>query len=253
MVNSKIRTIIVDDESRAIDLLKNLLKDYPEIEIIATANDFDSGYHAVLKHEPELLFLDIQMPQKSGIELAKTLMHSCLQPTIVFVTAYDQYAIEALKQAAYDYILKPINRIELKETILRYKIKKQDETVLNRLDQISEKLKHGEKIRFNTRTGYIMISPDKIAYCQSDGNYTDIFRTSGKKETITCNIGSLEKILPAYGFLRVSRFNIINLSYVTRVDRKTKTCELSANGTILKLSIPKKQMKLLEERLSAES
>ena len=106
MANSKIKTIIVDDEPDAIDLLKNLLKDFPEIDIITTANSAFSAYKAVLEHQPDLLFLDIQMPDLSGMQMYQSLS---TKPQVIFTTAYSDYAIEGFEVDATDYLLKPFS------------------------------------------------------------------------------------------------------------------------------------------------
>ena len=246
MANSKIKTIIVDDEPDAIDLLKNLLKDFPEIDIVTSANNAPSAYEAVLKHEPDLLFLDIQMPMESGIELAEKLSKLSVHPSIVFVTAYDKYAISAIKHAALDYILKPVSRHELKETILRFKTSQKQIKLEEKLDVLYAHFTHPTKLRFNTRTGFFMIDPSEIIYFQAEGNYSEIFTTRGQKELVTSNLGKIGKTLSSDLFYRISRFNIVNLNFISRLDRKTKSCEIGINGTTFNLPIPKNQIKELD-------
>jgi DNA-binding LytR/AlgR family response regulator len=250
MASHRIKTIIVDDEPDAIELLTKLLKDFPEIKIIATANSASSAYKAVLKHEPDLLFLDIQMPMENGIELSEKLRALSIHPAIIFVTAYDKFAISAIRQAAFDYILKPVNRDELTEIVLRFINSQQQIKLEEKLDYLYAHLTHPHKLRFNTRTGFIMIDPSDIIYCKAEGNYTEIYTQTGKRELITQNLGYLEQSLSSTLFYRISRFNIVNLNFISRIDRKTKSCEIGINGTTFKLPIPKKQMKELDILLS---
>jgi len=245
-----IKTILVDDEPDAINLLKDLLVDIEEIEILATAKNVNNAYQVIIEHEPDLIFLDIQMPEQSGFELVKKLQNENIHLTIIFVTAFDEFAIQAIKHAAFDFLLKPIDRNELAEAIKRFKEEKQNKSVPDKLDRLLAKLEQPKKIRFNTRTGYLLIDPEEIVYCESDGNYSDIHLTSGKKEIITCNLRGMEEKLPAEYFFRISRFNIVNLKYLARVDRKSKICELSAKDTNYQLHIPKKRIKELEKVLS---
>ena len=250
MANSKIKTIIVDDEPDAIDLLKNLLKDFPEIDIVTTANSTFSAYKAVLEHQPDLLFLDIQMPMESGIELSERLCTLSIHPAIIFVTAYDKYAISAIKHAALDYILKPVNRSELKEAIFRFKTTKQQIKLAEKLDVLYAHFTHPTKLRVNTRTGFFIVDPSEIVYFQAEGNYTEIFTTQGKKELVSSNLGKIIETLPSDLFYRISRFNIVNLNFISRLDRKSKSCEIGINGTTFNLSIPKNQIKELDILLS---
>lgn len=245
-----IKTILVDDEPDAINLLKDLLADIEEIEVLATAMNVNKAYQVIIEHKPDLVFLDIQMPEQSGFELVKKLKAGNIQLTIIFVTAYDKYAIQAIKHAAFDFLLKPIDRNELTEAIQRFNDEKQSKSISEKLDRLLSKLEQPNKIRFNTRTGYLLIDPEEIIYCESDGNYSDIHLTSGKKEIVTCNLLGLEVKLSGEKIFRISRFNIINLRYLTRVDRKKKICELSANNALYKLPLPKKQMKELEKVIS---
>jgi DNA-binding LytR/AlgR family response regulator len=250
MTNHRIKTIIADDEPDAVELLKKLLKDFSEIKIIATTNSASSAYKAVLKHEPDLLFLDIQMPMGNGIELSEKLRKLSIHPAIIFVTAYDKYAISAIRQAAFDYILKPVNRDELKEVVLRFINSQQYIKLEEKLDHLYAHITYPHKLRFNTRTGFIMIDPSDIIYCKAEGNYTEIYTQTGKRELITQNLGYLEQSLSPTLFYRISRFNIVNLNFISRIDRKTKSCEIGINGTTFKLPIPKKQMKELDMLLS---
>ncbi len=250
MANSRIKTIIVDDEPDAIDLLKNLLKDFPEIDVVTSANNAIMAYKAILQHQPDLLFLDIQMPLESGIELSERLSKLSVHPAIIFVTAYDKYAISAIKHAALDYILKPVNRSELKEAIFRFKTSQQQTRLAEKLDVLYAHFTHPTKLRFNTRTGFLMIDPAEIVYFQAEGNYTEIFTTQGKKELVSSNLGKIGKTLPPELFYRISRFNIVNLNFISRLDRKSKSCEIGINGTTFNLPIPKNQIKELDIMLS---
>lgn len=253
MATKKIKTILVDDEPDAIELLKKLLKDFPEIDIVTTANNAITAYKAILKYQPDLLFLDIQMPMESGIELSERLRTLSIHPAIIFVTAYDKYAISAIKHAALDYILKPINRSDLKEAISRYKTSFKQIELAEKLDVLYAHFTHPAKLKFNTRTGFLMIDPSEIIYCQAEGNYTKIYTTRDQKELVTSNLSKIGETLSPDLFYRISRFNIVNLNFVSRVDRRSKSCEIGINGTTFNLPIPKNQIKELDIKLSNHS
>ena len=125
MPNNKIKTIIVDDEQRALNRMKILLSNFSEIEIIEQLNDTEKAVESIIKHQPDLVFMDIEMPKKSGLELAEDINKYNLDTKIVFVSAHDHYAIKAIKNYAFDYLLKPVSIDDLKSTIERFKAKLQ--------------------------------------------------------------------------------------------------------------------------------
>ena len=252
MLKEKIRTILVDDEEDAVNLLQQLLNDYPEIEVLAVAYNTFDAYKVILEYEPDLVFLDVQMPRETGIDLAGKLKALTSCPAIIFVTAYDQYAIAAIKNAALDYILKPVNRTELKNAIFRFKEMKSHNRseMANKLNQLFAQIAHPNKLRFSTRTGFFMIDPEKIIFCKADGNYSEFYTTEGKKEIVTTNLGHIEENLPEHCFYRVSRSHIINLNFVNRINRKERFCEIGVNGTTFNLSVPKNKIRELEHKLT---
>ena len=249
MSEEKIRTIIVDDEKDAVDLLLELLKKYPEVEVVSTACNAEEGYRNILEFHPDLIFLDIRMPRESGLELSVKLTGLPERPAIIFITAYDRVAISAIKNAALDYILKPVNRQELKEAIERFRKYRFQSNVNNKLEQLYARLTRPPKIKFNTRTGFLILDPADIVYCQADGNYTEVITVRGKKETITANLGYVVNNLPKDIFVRAGRSYAVNLNFIIRIDRKTRTCEVGLNGISYTLSLPKKNLSLLEKKL----
>ncbi len=125
MPNNKIKVVIIDDESRALNRMKILLNNFPEVEVMEQFDNAELGIDFIIKHEPNLVFLDIEMPGKTGLELAEDINKNNLETKIVFVSAHEHYAIKAIKNYAFDYLLKPVNIDELKSTIERYKAKLQ--------------------------------------------------------------------------------------------------------------------------------
>lgn len=119
----KIKTILVDDESRALTRMKIVLNNFPEIEVVASIENAEKAMEQILDIEPDLIFLDIEMPGKTGLEIAEEIHKNNLDSKIVFTTSYEHYAIKAIKTEAFDYLLKPIGMDELKNTIDRYKAK----------------------------------------------------------------------------------------------------------------------------------
>jgi len=248
----KINAIIVDDEEEARDVFERLLLRTGDINIIGKASNADNGLEMIISKKPDIAFLDVQMPDKDGFELVREMKKFNLNTTVVFVTAHIEYAVSALKVAAFDYLLKPVEMGELKQTIERFKNEKKHELSTNKIDILLDMLDKNDKISFNTRTGYIYISPKEIVYCQADVNYTEIIINQERKEVVTINIGKIEEMLPKTNFHRLSRSHLINTNFLAKADRKTKSCELYKDNEKFVIPAPPKQIRLLEKLIHPE-
>jgi two-component system, LytTR family, response regulator len=242
-----IKILIVDDEEEVRDLLKILLRNYPDSEIVGEASNVDEAVRHTFHHQPDMVLLDIQMPQKDGFTYLSEIRERSLHPGIIFVTAFENFAIKAIRSAAFDYLLKPINKVELFNALDRYKQKIAE----HRSSDISELLEHlnrskHARLRLNTRSGYFFVDPEEIAYCEADGNYSYIWLTNGKKEITTMSLGNIEKYIENESFIRISRSYIVNMNYVSRVDRRANICELEVTDTLFQLKIPSQNIKMLE-------
>jgi two-component system, LytTR family, response regulator len=221
-----IRALIVDDEEGARDIMEHLLNRIPDIVVIGKVSSADEALEMVINCLPDLVFLDIQMPEKNGFQLVEYFQKYLLNTHVIFVTAHAEFAINALKVSAFDYLLKPVMMVELQETILRYKAFRCQSSSLANINLQPAKPVHNCKIKFNTRTGYILISPAEIMYCEADVNYTTIYLGKDNREVITVNLGRVEEILPPDSFYRISRSILINQIYLTKADRQKKQCLL---------------------------
>lgn len=242
MIGKKISTIIIDDETDGRDLMQALLEKIPEIQLVAVCDGAVSGIESILRLNPELVFLDVQMPVKSGIDVVRELANHEVKTTIVFVTAYEKYAIQAIKLAAFDFLLKPVDPDELHEVIRKFQSEKIHEGFDYKIDALVKQLNHEDRIRLNTRTGFILVDPLEIIYIQADGNYSEIIFSKTHKELVTQNIGALIELLSTRKFMRASRSEIINLSYLRKFDRKNKECLLEGNGEAYKVHISRNMM-----------
>lgn len=244
--NQKIRVVIVDDEPEGRDVMKHLLGSFPEIEISAVADSADSGLEAIVRTKPDMVFLDIQMPRKNGFDLVHDLIQIHLSPVIVFVTAFDQYAIRAIRMAAFDFLTKPVDPDELRQTITRYRGTRESSDFYTRVATLLEQINLNKKLRFNTRSGFVAVNPEDILYIRADGNYSELFYSRSKNEIICMPIGGIGELLPASRFFRVSRSAIINLSFIHRIDRKTRSCELVKDGETVAVEISRDRVHALE-------
>ncbi|MBN2174368.1 MAG: response regulator transcription factor [Bacteroidales bacterium] len=246
----EIRVVIIDDEEEARDVMDRLLHRLGGINIAGKAANVDEGLDLILSEQPDIVFLDIQMPGKDGFELVKKLRDYNLTATIVFTTAHIEYAVNAMKVAAFDYLLKPVVFEVLKETVQRFRCQRSQQ--LNaKVDVLLDALYKPEKICFNTRTGYIYIAPEDIIYCQADVNYTEIYFGKERKEVVTVNIGKVNELLDLHKFYRISRSHLINTKYLAKADRRSKSCELLKNEEKFTIPAPSKQIRLMEAYLSS--
>ncbi len=249
MNTEKIKALIVDDESEARDILERLLMRTGGITLTGKAGSVDEGLELIIKSRPDIVFLDVQMPEKDGFELVRQLKKYNLRTTVIFVTAHIEYAVNALKATAFDYLLKPVSFEELREAILRFRCEKQNESSEKKMEVLLGMLDKPNKICFNTRTGYIYISPGDIVYCQADVNYTEIHFSKERKEVVTVNIGRVEELLQGQGFYRISRSHLINTEFLIKADRKSKSCELFKEHEKFVIPAPNNNIRELERML----
>jgi two-component system LytT family response regulator len=241
-----IKVIIVDDEPEARELLITLLEDYPNIIVTAQSGSVDEALGYITANPPDIVFLDIHMPKKNGFDLTNSMRNLKIKSHIIFITAYDQYAIKAFKHAAFDYLLKPINEEELRDTIIRYQSSTNKVDIVEKMDVLYKAINGTSRLKFTTRSGFTFINMHEIVYLEAEGNYTSIYLLNGKEETITQSLGQIEEELSANNFFRINRSVIINLKFIARVNKRNKTCHISAGKTEIEFYIPVEQIKLLE-------
>jgi two-component system, LytTR family, response regulator len=243
----KLSALIVDDEHKAVELLEKLLEDTHQFSTIQATTSAVQAKEILKNYEPDLLFLDIKMPEMDGFAFLEELKHNNKHIEVVFVTAYDQYALKALKNHAFDYLIKPIDRKELLDCIMQFKERKQDPDLVERLEKLVHEHKDNHRLRINTRTGYIFIEPAQILYCQADGNYT-LIDLGERQHLCSLQLGALEELLPKNDFLRLGRSLIVNFNLINKVDRKTSQITFEKGNKQFTLPISKTQVKELEAR-----
>ena len=207
------RTIIVDDERLARKELKTLLSDHSFIEVIEECANADEAKKTIEKERPDLVFLDIQMPEKTGFDLLEELDYT---PNIIFVTAYDEFAIKAFEVNAFDYILKPVDPERLSNTLSKIKeeIENEEKEVLPISD---EKLTYGDKIFIKDGERCWFVKLEDIRYFESVGNYIKVF-FDDNKPLLLRSLNKIEERLEEKQFFRTNRKNIVNVAWVNKVD-----------------------------------
>lgn len=202
------KTIIIDDERLAREELKNLLSDFPEIEIIDECANGKEGIKSINKLRPELIFLDIQMPEINGFEMLEQLDHC---PLVVFVTAYDEFAIKAFEVNAMDYLLKPVDPSRLKETINKLVSDRSSE------EKIEKKLGEDDRIFIKDGEKCWFVDLTDIRMFESEGNYVKV-HFDRYRPLILRSLNSLEDRLDEKLFFRANRKFIINLKKVSNIE-----------------------------------
>jgi len=244
MINiKKIRTIIIDDASKARRLLYLMLKEYaPDIDVIGEAGNVNDALQLIKDLRPDFILLDIEMPGKSGIELVEILIEMNIKCDVIFTTAYNDYAIRAFRLSAIDYLLKPINEMELVQAIEKVKQKKILISADNRLKTLSQNLKpeNPNTLCVPILNGYEYLPIKEIEFIEASGSYANISLINGKIKTISKNLKFFEETLQSFTqFVRVHRSCLINMEHLKAFSR-------ADNGTIILNS--GKQVSLARER-----
>lgn len=246
MIESQKKVLIIDDDPDAIENLKKLLAGHIGFRVAGSVTDANIAVEAIRMHQPDLIFLDIQMPGKDGFEVLRDMLSENLRAEIIFVIAYDKFAIDAIRFSALDYLLKPVSPFDLQNALIRFMGKANNPGYLSSMQALLEKTIHTHKLKFNTHSGFFMLAPEDIVYIQADWNYSEVFVSDTKSELVTMNIGKLEEMLPKHQFYRINRSTIINVSYLVRIVRKKRAAILEKDGKEYTFKIPLMNIRKIE-------
>lgn len=235
-MSHELRTVIIDDEPDAIEQLKKMLATFQEFDIVETFQETTNLFPFFKNAGVDLLFLDIQMPGQNGIEFLKELSTLHAPPKVVMVTAFEQHMLHAFRNSAFDYLLKPIERLEFSECIKR--VINETRKPIQNFSQLFASIQNKVRIPGVYETHFL--APDEIFYLKADGRYTDVHLINGKKLTTTINLGKISESLQSEIFQRISRTVIVNTQYLNKLDHKEKTCTLKVDGLDLKLGFSKR-------------
>ncbi len=214
-----IRALIIDDEKHCCDNLQWQLKTYcPEIDVVSTCNNAEKAIQQIRHHQPQLIFLDVEMPGMSGFEMLENLKE--INFDIIFTTAFDQYAIRAIKFGALDYLIKPIDKDELLQAVNKFLNRTQRDS-LKQLNALLTHIKKSsdlsfQKIALPTLHGYELVSLNTIMFCESSSNYTNIRLNDGQHLLISRTLKDVQDLLDMQPFFRVHNSYIVNLQYAIR-------------------------------------
>src|SRR5712671_3511499 len=204
------RAIIIDDERLARAELKKLLQDFPEVEVVDEASNAEEGIAKIESQHPDLIFLDIQMPGKTGFDMLSQLERT---PQVVFTTAYDEFALRAFEVNALDYLLKPIQPERLSEAV--HKIMEKEKAKAGRIHDNKLGLEDQVFVKDGERCWFVGLA--NVRMFESDGNYIKVY-FDNNKPMIHKSLNALDEKLDERAFFRASRKHIINLSWVESIE-----------------------------------
>ena len=243
-----IRTIIIDDEPLAIDALEIILKKKcrDDVQVIATSNSPHLGKSLIEEHQPDLVFLDVEMPGMSGIDLVRSFANPTFR--VVFITAFDAYAIEALRLSAMDYLLKPVEVEEIVRVVAKIKNEiRKNENLLGTQLQNLEKLLTINNVSEESRIGIAMadkivfVNISDILYCEAKGVYTNIYLHEGKKIVASKPLCNFESQLTPHKFFRIHHSTLINLNRIKEFQRFNGGYVVMQNDEKLEISHRKRK------------
>lgn len=244
-----INAIIIDDEPKSVQLLKNMLRICcPNVSVVAHTSIPEEAYRLVNNHHPDLLFLDIDMPGTNGLDLAASFPDHMF--AIIYVTAYDHYAMKAIRTNAVDYLLKPVNEKELVIAVIKAEKRIEENRILNTQANFKNlpAVSTITKIALPLSDGLTLVDIDKIIRCQSDGSYTVFHLSDGNTIMVSYNIGEYEKQLSQFRFFRIHHSHLINMKQVVKYKKGRGGTIIMSDGAELDVSARKKDEFL--ERLS---
>ena len=241
-----IKAIIVDDEPYCCEALATLLERYcPEVKVADICYSGEAAIAAIKEQKPQLLFLDIEMPQMNGFELLEKLPEINFE--LIFTTSYDQYAIRAIRFSALDYLLKPVDREELQKAVQKT-INRLSSPLPQQLEILLQKINHSsvavQKIALPTMEGLQMVALDSIISCASDSNYTVFFLKNRQKIIVSRTLKDVEEMLNEHSFFRVHHSYIVNLNEINKYIKGEGGYLIMSDGSNVDVSRSKKEFLL---------
>lgn len=242
-----IKSLIIDDELNNCHNLQNILARYcPEVDVLGMAHNATEGLELILKEQPDLVFLDIQMPGGSGFDLLASIKNPDFD--VIFVTAYNQYAIKAIRMSAIDYLLKPINILELREAVSRVKAKNElKSSKSNHLQNYLENQSLSQsqrKIALPTSERLLYVKIEDIIRCQGENNYTKFYLNNGQPVLVSKTIKEYEELLKEDGFIRVHQSHLINTKHVKSYEKREGGYLKMVDGSTVSISRQRKDFVL---------
>ncbi len=239
-----IRCILIDDEKNALEMMEWLLRTYcPDVEILAMCNSSEQGVEMINRLRPDLVFLDIEMPNMNGFDMLEKFDPVFFD--VIFCTAYDQFAIKAFKYSALDYLLKPVDPDDLKAAVRRIGQKNQSPS-RQQFDLLLQTMKQENKstpqrVALTTGDGLIFVPTSDIIYCEAESNYTHVVLTGGKKILVSKVLKDIDEVLSGPDFYRVHSSFLVNINHIKKLVRGDGGYIVMDNDAIVNISRSKRQ------------
>ncbi|KAB2918095.1 MAG: response regulator transcription factor [Bacteroidetes bacterium] len=236
-----LNAIIIDDKPANIETLKSLIDTYcPQLSIVGTATNIEEGSSSIIRLNPSIVFLDIEMPEGNGFDLLKRFNPAPF--AVIFTTAYNQYAVQAFRENALDYLLKPIDIEALQESVAKAEKHIYLEQTGKNLEKYMRQLQVPDtsKIALPTQEGYLFVDHTNVIHCEASGSYTHIYLQEGKKILVSMRLKECEDILPAKSFFRVHHSHIIGLRHISKYIRGRGGYLVMQDGSKVEVSASRK-------------
>lgn len=237
------KVLIIDDENRTRELIAKMITSFGfDIEVIAEGENVQSGIAAIEKHNPDIVFLDIQMPDGTGFDVIRSIEDKSFE--VIFITAHEEFAIKAIKFSALDYLLKPVDASELRMAVEKALLAVDEKIEDVQFEALQKNIQPTEKRRLvlKTQESVHVVELDHIIRCEADRNYTSFFLTDNKKILVSRTLKEYETLLSAHNFLRVQQSHLINLDFVDRYDKKNGGAVVMKDGSEVPLSPAKRDI-----------
>lgn len=219
-----LKVLLVDDEQRATDALRlMIIKTIPEIREVMVCNDSRQAAEKIHSFQPGLVFLDIQMPHLNGFEVLEKIPNKNFK--IIFTTAYNEYAIQAIRYSAFDYLLKPVDIEELQGAVRRFMEGQEDyrqqyDLLKNIMHNMSATSTDEFRLALPTKEGVHFLLPAEIIRCEALGNYTRFYTTNGKHYLISKTLGEYDTLLTPQNFIRTHKSHLVNKKFISFIDHE---------------------------------
>lgn len=238
-----IKVLVIDDENKTREFIAKLIRSFGlMLEVIAQGENVETAIEAINEHKPDLVILDIQMPDGTGFDVLKQIENKTFE--VIFITAHQEFAIKAIKFSALDYILKPVDPEELRQAIemaIQSLNSKKDESQFDALHH--NLIPHQKrKLVLKTQESVFIVELDDIIRCEADKNYTFFFLTNGKKILVSKTLKEFELLLTGHNFFRIQQSHLININFVDRYDKFDGGSVIMKDGAAVPLSQAKKEM-----------
>lgn len=239
-----IKTIIIEDEAHSRDILSNMLQQhFKNVEVLAVCKNTEEGKIAIENLHPDLVLTDIELEKNAAFDMLQEL--SKIDFEVIFTTAHERYALQAIKFSALDYLLKPFGLEDLSAALKRYEEKKDKQQSAGQFNTLFYNLKHiqkdAKKIALPTSNGLTIVPVKEIIRCEAEVNYTNFFLTSKNKMIVSKTLKEFEELLNDYDFIRVHNSHLINLHHVKNYTRGEGGTVTMTDGTAVDVSRRKKE------------